>query len=155
DYAAECADEFGRRFDKDALRAFRSYPRAYPEQQDFVEDDDTREVHMLGANRSGKTIGLCARAAKLFREGLGPIWIVSRSNASTRQNVVPYLFEWPGHGGPEAFIPATEIAQVRTVPDFEIIGKDGGRIVLKSNEMGRDKFAGAAVKEILFDEPPD
>ena len=156
EYAADCADEFGRRMASDALRAFRAFPKPYPQQQSFVEDDSTREVHMLGANRSGKTIALCARVARLVREGAARrVWMVSRSNASTRQNVVPYLFEWPGHGGPEAFIPATEIASVRTTPDYEIIGKDGWHIVLKSNEMGRDKFAGAAVDEILFDEPPD
>jgi phage terminase large subunit-like protein len=150
EYAAAAADEFGRRQEADPLRHFAAFPRPYPKQQQFYEDDTTREVHMLGANRTGKTKVACARAARLFRAGVGPIWIVSRSNASTRQNIMPYLTD-----GPDAFIPATEIAQIRTVPDHEIIGKEGGRIILKSNEMGRDKFAGATVREILYDEPPD
>lgn len=155
DYAAAAADEFGRRVELDALRRFAAFPKPYPAQQEFYENDEIREMHMLGANRSGKTIALCARAARLFREGLGPIWIISRSNASTRQNIVPYLFEWPGFGGPSAFIPATEIARVRTVPDFEVFGKEGGHIVLKSNEQGRDKIAGGTAIELLYDEPPD
>lgn len=156
DYIAEAADEFGRRLDADALRQFGAFPKPYPKQEDFYADDDTREVYMLGANRSGKTIAACARAARRVREGGAQrLWIVSRSNASTRQNILPYLYEGVGAGGPEAFIPASEIASVRTTPDHEIIGKEGWRIVLKSNEMGRDKFAGAALDEIIFDEPPD
>ena len=155
DYAADCADEWGRRAATDALRTFASFPRPYPKQEAFFLDDDTREVHLLGANRTGKTKAVAARAARLFRSGVGPLFIISRSNAATRRNIVPYLIEWPGHGGPDAFIPATEIAQVRITPDFEILGKDGGKIVLLSNEMGRDKIAGATVREILFDEPPD
>jgi phage terminase large subunit-like protein len=156
DYVTEVADEFGRRLAADALRAFAGFPKPYPKQADFYEDDATREVYMLGANRSGKTIAACARAARRVRDGrVGRLWIVSRSNASTRQNILPYLYEGTGAGGPEAFIPASEIASVRTVPDHEVIGKDGWHIVLKSNEMGRDKFAGAALDEIIFDEPPD
>jgi phage terminase large subunit-like protein len=151
EYASACADEFGRRFEEDPLRKFASFPEPYPKQEEFYLDDETREAHLLGANRTGKTICVCARAARRVRTGKAKlIWIVSRSNSTTRQNIAPYL-----HEGPDAFIPDTEIAQVRQTPDFEIIGKDGWRIVLKSNEMGRDKFAGAAVDEIIFDEPPD
>jgi phage terminase large subunit-like protein len=156
EYAVEVADEYGRRIEQDALRRFAAFPKPYPEQREFYEDDTTREVHLLGANRSGKTIAACARAARRVRYGgADRVWIVSRSNASTRQNILPYLYEGTGAGGPDAFIPASDIAQVRTVPDHEIVGKDGWRIVLKSNEMGRDKFAGAALDEIIFDEPPD
>src|SRR5215475_10031585 len=152
DYAAACADEYGRRLESDALRAFAPYPK----QAEFFSDDDTREVHMLGANRSGKTIALCARAARLVRDGLArKLWIVSKTNAATRQNILPYLYEWEGSAGPEAFIPKTEIARIRTVPDHEIVGKDGWSIVLKSCQQGADTMAGAAVDEILFDEPPD
>lgn len=153
DYAAAVADEWGRRAEADALRRFSAFPLPHPKQQSFFEDDETREVLFLGANRSGKTIALCARAARRVRSGAAKlIWIVSPSNAMSRQNIAPQLFE--GGGGVEPFIPAGEIAQVRSVPDLEIIGHDGWKIVLKSCEMGRDKFAGAAVDEILFDEPP-
>ena len=152
DYAVECADEYGRRLQTDALERFEPYAK----QEEFCLDDDTREVHMLGANRSGKTIALCARVARLVRSGLAQkIWIVSKTNAATRQNILPYLFEWEGYAGPEAFIPKTEIAKIRTVPDFEIQGKDGWSIVLKSCQQGADTMAGAAVDEIDFDEPPD
>ena len=152
EYGAAAAEEYGRRLDTDALRAFTPHPK----QAEFYEDDDTREVHMLGANRSGKTIALCARAARLVRDGLArKLWIVSKTNAATRQNIFPYLAEWEGMAGPEAFIPKTEIARVRTVPDNEIQGKDGWSIVLKSCQQGADTMAGAAVDEILFDEPPD
>src|SRR5262247_1599318 len=119
DYAAECADEYGRRLVRDALARFEPYPK----QQILFADDETREVHMLGANRSGKTIALCARAARLVRDGIArKLWIVSKTNAATRQNILPYLYEWEGSAGPEAFIPKTEIARIRTVPDFEIQG---------------------------------
>jgi len=152
-YAADVADEWGRRVATDALRVFRSYPKAYPKQQDYVEDDATREVLLLGANRSGKTIATAGRAAKRVRAGTArTIWIVSPSNAMSRQNIVPQLYE--GAPGITPFIPETEIAQIRTTPDHEVIGKENWRIVLKSCEQGRDKFAGAAVDEILFDEPP-
>src|SRR5262249_2111125 len=149
---AACADEYGRRLDADALRAFSPHPK----QAEFFADDTTREVHMLGANRSGKTIALCARAARLVRDGIArKLWIVSKTNAATRQNILPYLYEWEGSAGPEAFIPRTEIARIRTVPDHEIVGKDGWSIVLKSCQQGAETMAGAAVDEILFDEPPD
>src|SRR5215813_10542999 len=142
DYAAACADEYGRRLDADALRAFRPHPK----QAEFFEDDATREVHMLGANRSGKTIALCARVARLVRTGVAKkIWIVSKTNAATRQNIIPYLFEWPGAAGAEAFIPKTEIAKVRTVPDFEVEGKDGWKVTLKSCQQGAETMAGATV----------
>lgn len=152
-YAKEIADEWERRVEADALRQFRSFPKAYPKQQQFVEDDDVREDLLLGANRSGKTIAVCARVARRVRSGAARlVWIVSPSNAMSRQNIVPQLYE--GAPGIVPFIPETEIAAVRTVPDFEVIGHDGWRVVLKSCEQGRDKFAGAAVDEIDFDEPP-
>jgi phage terminase large subunit-like protein len=137
----------------DALRRFRAYPVSYPKQQRFVEDDEQREVLLLGANRSGKTIALCARVARRVREGSARlVWIVSPSNAMSRQNIAPQL--WEGAPNVEPFIPRTEIAAVRTTPDLEVIGVEGWRVVLKSCEQGRDKFAGAAVDEIAFDEPP-
>jgi phage terminase large subunit-like protein len=152
-YAAEVADEWGRRAEADALRLFRSYPKAYPKQQAFVEDDATREVLLLGANRSGKTIALCARVARRVRSGEARlVWIVSPSNAMSRQNIVPQLYE--GAPGITPFIPKTEIAQIRTSPDLEVIGHEGWRVVLKSCEQGRDKYAGAAVDEVDYDEPP-
>jgi hypothetical protein len=118
-----------------------------------VENDVQREVLLLGANRSGKTIALCARVARRVREGSARlVWIVSPSNAMSRQNIVPQLFE--GAPGVVPFIPKTEIAAVRTVPDLEVIGHEGWRVVLKSCEQGRDKFAGAALDEVAFDEPP-
>src|SRR5215475_13369553 len=151
-YALDCADEYGRRIARDALRIFTPHPK----QAEFFGDDTTREVHMLGANRSGKTIALCARAARLVRTGIAKkLWIVSKTNAATRQNILPYLYEWEGTAGPEAFIPKTEIEKIRTVPDHEIIGKDGWQIVLKSCQQGAETMAGAAVDEIAFDEPPD
>jgi hypothetical protein len=150
-YAADVADEFGRRIANDALRHFRTYPKAYPKQQDFVEDDTTREVHFLGANRAGKTMALCARVARRVRSGKAKrIIIVSRSAATNRQIIAPYLFN-----GEDAFIPRSEIAQIRTTPDHEILGKDGWEIFLKSNEQGPDKIAGLWADEIDFDEPPD
>ncbi|HMB37380.1 MAG TPA: terminase family protein [Methylomirabilota bacterium] len=152
-YAAEVVDEWERRVATDALRHFRSFPKAHPKQQQFVEDDDTREVLLLGANRSGKTIALCARVARRLRSGAAKlIWIVSPSNAMSRQNIVPQLYE--GAPGIVPFIPETEIAQVRTSPDWEVIGHEGWRCVLKSCEQGRDKFAGAAIDEVDYDEPP-
>ena len=153
DYAAEIVDEWERRVSQDALRHFRDYERPYPKQRDFVEDDDAREVLFVGANRSGKTIGLCARVARRLRSGSAKlIWIVSPSNAMSRQNIVPQLYE--GAPGITPFIPSTEIETIRTQPDLEVIGKDGWRCVLKSCEQGRDKFAGAAVDEVDYDEPP-
>lgn len=152
-YAAAVAEEFGRRIEDDALRHFRSYPLPYPKQHEFVEDDETREALMLGANRSGKTIALCARVARRVRSGAAKVvWIVSPSNAMSRQNIAPQLFE--GAPGITPFIPATEIAQVRTTPDFEVIGRDDWKVVLKSSEQGREKFAGAAIDEVDYDEPP-
>jgi phage terminase large subunit-like protein len=152
-YAKEIADEWERRVDADALRQFRAFPKPYPKQQQFVENDDVREDLLLGANRSGKTIAVCARVARRLRSGAARlIWIVSPSNAMSRQNIVPQLYE--GAPGIVPFIPDTEIATIRTTPDFEVIGRDGWRVVLKSCEQGRDKFAGAAVDEIDFDEPP-
>src|SRR5215469_14395983 len=59
-----------------------------------------------------------------------------------------------GRPGIVPFIPETEIAQVRTSPDWEVIGHEGWRCVLKSCEQGRDKFAGAAIDEVDYDEPP-
>ena len=117
DYAHAVADEWGRRVAADRLRSFRAYPQPYPKKQQFVEDDTIREDMLLGANRSGKTIALCARVARRVRTGGARlIWIVSPSNSMSRQNIAPVLFE--GAPGAPPFIPATEIAQVRTVPDF-------------------------------------
>jgi hypothetical protein len=153
EYAAACADEFDRRIETDALRQFRAFPKPHPKQQDFVEDDQTREVIFTGANRSGKTIGACARAARRVRSGAARvIWIVSPSNSLSRQNIAPRLYE--GEPGVAPFIPAAEIAAVRQTPDHEVLGHDGWKIILKSDEMGRAKFAGGAVDEIIFDEPP-
>jgi len=152
-YSAEVADEWSRRVTADALRQFRAYPQPYPKQQQFVEDDVQRETLLLGANRSGKTIALCARVARRVREGSARlVWIVSPSNAMSRQNIAPQL--WEGLPGIVPFIPKPEIASVRSVPDLEVCGVEGWKIVLKSCEQGRDKFAGAAVDEIAFDEPP-
>jgi hypothetical protein len=153
EYAAACADEYGRRIARDSLQSFAPYA---PQQLTFFTDDTTREVHLLGANRSGKTIALCARVARVVRTGVAKkVWIVSKTNAATRQNILPYLYEWEGAAGPEAFIPKTEIEKIRTVPDHEILGKDGWSIVLKSCQQGAPTMAGAAVDEIDFDEPPD
>src|SRR5215813_12642675 len=92
-YTAEVADEWSRRVDADALRQFRAYPRPYPKQQRFVEDDVQRETLLRGANRSGKTIALCARVARRVREGSARlVWIVSPSNAMSRQNIAPQLW---------------------------------------------------------------
>jgi len=152
-YGKEIVDEWERRVQADALRLFRRFPRPYPKQQQFVENDDVREDLLLGANRSGKTIALCARVARRLRSGEAKlIWVVSPSNAMSRQNIVPQLYE--GAPGIVPFIPETEIATIRTQPDMEIIGHDGWRCVLKSCEQGRDKYAGAAVDEVDFDEPP-
>ena len=156
DYAAAAADEYGRRLETDTLREFKQWRKPHPKARDYFEDRATREVHMLGANRSAKTITSCALVADECRSGaVQNVWIVSRSNAATRQNILPFLYEWDGVPPGPKFLPRSEIASVRTTPDHEIIGKDGWRIVLKSNEMGADKFAGAAVDLIYFDEPPD
>jgi hypothetical protein len=151
-YTADVAEEFGRRLDGDPLRRFATFPKSHPKQQDFYQDDTTRELHLLTANRWGKTKALCARVARRIRwdPTVQTIWIVTRSAAASRHTVVPYLY-----GNADAFLPATEIQQIRQTPDHEILTKDGKSIVIKSNEMGRDKFAGAAVQEIDFDEPPD
>ena len=151
DYAAEAADEFGRRLEADALRAFRAYPKPYPQQQDFVR---RRRRHPRSPHARRQPLGQddCALrprgAARVRHGGVRRLWIVSRSNASTRQNILPYLYEGPAPAAPTPSFPPARSRQVRTVPDHEIIGKDGWRIVLKSNEMGRDKFAGAALDEI-------
>ena len=152
-YAKEICDEWERRVEADALRQFRSFPRPYPKQQQFVENDALREDLLIGGNRSGKTIALCARVARRLRSGAARlIWVVSPSNAMSRQNIAPQLYE--GAPGIVPFIPKTEIAAIRTTPDLEVLGYDGWRCVLKSCEQGRDKYAGAAVDEVDFDEPP-
>src|SRR5262249_59107432 len=113
EYGAAAAEEYGRRLDTDALRAFTPHPK----QAEFYEDDDTREVHMLGANRSGKTIALCARAARLVRDGLAQkLWIVSKTNAATRQNIFPYLAEWEGMAGPPTFLSRPPVAPLPPLP---------------------------------------
>src|SRR5262249_23060728 len=152
-YAREMCEEGERRVEADAWRQFRAFPRPYPKQQQFVENDALREDLLVGGNRSGKTIALCARVARRLRSGAARlIWVVSPSNAMSRQNIAPQLYE--GAPGIVPFIPKTEIAAIRTTPDLEVLGYDGWRCVLKSCEQGRDKYAGAAVDEVDFDEPP-
>lgn len=152
-FAAEAARAFGDIADADGLRQFERTNREkpHPKQDAFVNDDEHREVMFIGANRSGKSKGLAARIAKrVRRDGIKRLWIVAPSMAMARQNVLTPLL---GDGEP-AMIPASEIAQIEERPEYRILGRDGWEIDVKSCEQGAAKFAGAAVEEIDFDEPP-
>ena len=93
-YIHAVAEEFDRRMALDPLRAFAAFPRPHPKQEAFFSDDETREVHFLGANRTGKTKALCARVARRVRSGsVKSIWIVTRSSAAARTPTIG-----PTHG---------------------------------------------------------
>jgi hypothetical protein len=153
-FAADAAAALGEIADADGLRVFERTNREkpHPKQDAFVNDDEHREVMFIGANRSGKSKGLAARIAKrVRRDGIKRLWIVAPSMAMARQNVLAPLF---GDIGEPAMIPASEVAHIEERPELRYIGRDGWEITVKSCEQGASKFAGAAVEEIDFDEPP-
>jgi phage terminase large subunit-like protein len=158
--------ELQRRQKEEKLRYF--VPNPGP-QREFLADRH-RILAFFGGNRTGKTVGgslrdigfalgkdgekyyqnLPAEVRDLFMSIQAPTkgWICGESAKTLREVVVPEFFKW---------MPKNEIKKViRGVQDTidKVILVNGSEINFMSYEMGRDKFQGASLDWIHFDEEP-
>lgn len=138
------------------------YFKPHPEQGKFIESCfNNRESWAFCGNRGGKTEGGAAATASMatgvkiggvnsnwVHRGGSIHWVCSVSNEVQREVTQPKIIKW---------LPKDKIDKVtniaRGIIDF-ITLKDGSRIVFKNYEQGVDKFGGADVDSVWFDEEP-
>ena len=157
-------EELGRRVKQEKIR----YVRIKPYQNPFVNSKASIDA-AIGGNRSGKTLTAVYRfiCILLGEEGIEkyglprlPVvypkppfdaWVVSEDFTTSREVAQPKFLE---------FIPGTAIKpdgikyREKSAVDFVRL-KGGRRVVFKSCDSGWQKFQGADIPLIFFDEEPD
>jgi phage terminase large subunit-like protein len=151
----------------------------YPWQGEWLEaSSDNQEIMARAANRTGKTV-VAAFAVAMHLTGIYPDWYKGRrfpkpttvwcagKTAETAADVIlAQLLGGLGENLGTGLIPrrllvgtpTTRQASVRNCVDrFQVRHKTGGlsTCVIKSYEMGAEKFQGAAVDVVWFDEEPN
>lgn len=127
------------------------------------------ECHLVASNRAGKSAAGSYCGAMLARFGYDATgdheptgaetptngWVVTVTNKTSQEVIQPKYFD-NGYGAgitSPPFIPDREIARW-SVTDQILKLKNGSMISFKSLEQGREKFQGAGLDWIHFDEEP-